>query len=70
MRAMQEFKDKTTQTLDFREKSGAQVVEQLRVVSRAGDTNALLEKAGLRNLQLDAGAGVSQRRLVQKTQIS
>ena len=64
------FKDKTSQTLDFRETSGAQLVDKLRVVSKAGDTNALLEKAGLRNLKLDAGSASAQPGRVQKTQVA
>lgn len=66
-----EFQDKTTQTFDLTSMSGAQLVDKLRFVSRAGDTEALLQKAGLTNLKL--GGLVSQDKgkfgIVNKTRI-
>ena len=66
-----EFQDKTTQTFDLTDMSGAQLVDKLRVVSRAGDTEALLQKAGLTNLKL--GRLVAQEKgmfgTIKKTQI-
>ena len=66
-----EFQDKTTKSFSLKETSGAGLIEKLRVVSRAGDTEALMQKAGLTNVKLGS-SGLSDRSdfgNVQKTQI-
>ena len=66
-----EFQDKTTQTFDLTTMSGAQLVDKLREISRAGDTKALLQKAGLLSMQLRSTQPVDKPDFgrVQKTQL-